>query len=344
MEPNNNEKALKYNEVISSQEEFTGEKFRQILESHGISVIDKGDDMRQLRIDNLDGKGTYPQIYVDVPLAGHNFDKLLLAEIHGNRRTPAAVAAAQATPIEQRLRFLNSILASSGYVGSKITLDMLNSDEKFSLTPGEKAMRELERYKENATTRAHTAQYFFNNPDGEGERQQERDKRMSDNFRIAETALKEEKNFVIGKDPELTEQKTTHSTPAKDVDVKEKSTIHITAVVGGQSIDMSLNSQQQQKLMAVDDSHRMKMLDRMLPDAGIGKMNAEQKDELQKIVKEKLFGPPSVFVSHVVDNSVSERRSPSPQITPAAMASANYEAEIKSSTGETQERNVGVGR
>lgn len=343
MESNNNE-ALKYNEIIPSQEEFTGEKFRKILESHGISVIDKGDNMRQLMIENLDGKGTYPQVYVDVPFAGHNFDKRLFAEIPENRRTPATVAAAQAIPIEERLNYLNSILIRSGYVGSKITLDMLNSDEKIILTPGEKAVKELERYKDNAKTGIHSDQYFFNNPHGEGERQEERNGRMKDNFLIAETALKEEKNFVIGKDSERTEQKMPQDVPARTAEVVEKSTTHITAVIGGRSINLSLNGQEQQKLMAVDDSHRMKLLEKMLPDAGISKMNTEQRNELQKIVNENLFGSPSVFVSNVVDKSVSEQQTPAPKLNPSTIASANYEAEIKSSEGETQERSVSVGR
>lgn len=333
-----NDKAIPYKDLIPSPEYFTGEKFREVLQSHGLTVTSGGNDTRLIK---LDAHGEYPDIYINVPFAGHNFDKYVFSEAAEG----FPVISIPDRPIERRLQYLNSILANSGYVGEKITLDMLNSREPLNLAPGYIAVLELEQFKENEITGIHSAEFFFNNPNGEQERLKHVEQRSLQSMQVAEEALMEYRGInlrkVTGTAPVTREQ------PHTSISQNVESTMRITAVIGGRRINLSLNAQEQQKLMALDDRQRIKLLDKMFPDAQIGKISRENKAELQRVVSDKLFGNPAIFISHIADTNKHEQQfmpKTVPMVSPSAMASANYDAEISRSEGQSQEISGGLGR
>lgn len=338
MADTNYNNATPYNELIPTPGDFTGDRFREVLQSHGLTVTSGENNTRLIK---LAAHGEYPDMYINVPFAGHNFDKYVFSEAEGKYAT----ASIPNRPIERRLQYLNSILVNSGYAGEKITLDMLNSREPLNLAPGFLATEELKLYKENAITGLHSAEFFFNNPDGEQERQQVLKQRSLQSMQIADEALREYKGIKVEGTP--APQPAVQERPQTNINQSVDSTLRITAVIGGRSINLSLNAQEQQKLMAVDNRQRIKLLDRMLPENEIGKLNRDGKNELQRVVSEKLFGNPSIFASHIADSNTHEQQtsqSQTPTINPAARASANFEAEISNYEGQGQEVSAGLGR
>lgn len=330
--------AIPYRELIPSPEEFTGTRFREVLQSHGLTVISKDDDSRLIKIA---AHGEYPDIYINVPFAGHNFDKYVFSEASGNYAT----ASIQNRPIERRLQYLNSILMNSEYVGEKITLDMLDSREPLNLAPGFAAIKELEQYKENAGTGIHSNEFFFNNPEGERERQEVYEQRSLKNMQIAEEAIRENKGIIINSNTPNTAdgEYIREQQPHASIDHSVESTMRITAVVGGRSVNLSLNTQEQQRLMAVDDGHRVKLLDKMFPDAEIGKLGSESKTELLHVVNDRLFGKPAIFSSHIIDTNTHEQQPKQiSAINPAVMSAANFEANMLLQKQE-QSNNQSVG-
>jgi len=297
--------ATPYNELIPTPGDFTGEKFRDVLQSHGLTVISNENDTRQIK---LDAHGEYPDMYIDVPFAGHNFDKYVFSEASGIYAT----ASIPNRPIEQRLQYLNSILVNSGYVGEKITLDMLNSPEPLNLAPGSKALKELESYKENKVSGLHSDSFYFNNPEGEQEREAVRGQRVQE-------SMAEFEEICI-----LNGAKKVSSQHIHDEGVVQKTLSYI-----------SLDEKDKQKLMALDETHRLKFLESKFKDANIQSLSPQQKELLLDTIDK--------ITLNIVPESQSEEKQAKdvrPLSTAAAISSANFQMQMEEQEEQSQNRGL----
>lgn len=348
MTDKNDNKAIPYSVLIPSPENFSGDKFKKVLKSHGLTVLSGENGTKTIR---LDAHGEYPDIFIEIPpFAENSFDKYVFSEVPPN--FPAT--AIPYYSIERRLQYLNSILLKSGYVGEKITLNMLNSTEPLNLAPGFIAMNELELFKNNAITGIHSAEFYFNNPKGEEERQKVLEQRSIQSMQAAEEALREfngitKKTIIISAPVKQDKQEQPQTSIRRTV----RDTLRLTAVIDGRTINLSLNAAEQQKLMAVDNRQRIKLLEKMCPEAEIGKMSQESKARLQDIVSEKLFGNPSIFISHIGNTSTltqEQQQTPkqitavTPAISPSALAAACYEEETNKTEGYGEEVGTSLAR
>lgn len=307
--------AIKYSDLIPSPEEFSGERFREILKSRGITIMCPEENRRMIRIEGHDG---LPAIYINVPGSGHKFDKYVFSGTGG---------------IEKRLQYLNTILLSSGYVNTKITLDMLNSNDKCQFELGDVALGEIEHYERNKKERNLPKEILFNHPDGKIARLQEMKKRWEEDLSIDFSPKQEPLRISPGLDVSL--KKEYASTICQRFDSQFK----LTAVLGGKTVNLSLSTQQQQKMMALDNSHRLKFLSQLAPEMGLEGRTDGEKAQLLKSINEQLFGKPSIFVSETNHFVVSEEQHVQKNTSAQVIASSAFESVLEES-GNVQQGNV----
>lgn len=307
---------ITYSELIPSPTDFTGEKFRTVLESHGLTVMDTGNNTRMIK---LDAHGDFPDMYIAVPAAGHNFDRRVFSEVPEEYKDMYANTTIPQYPIENRLRFLNTLLTQSGYVGEQITLDMLNSREPLNLAPGLLAVKELEQYKENKVAGLHNDSFYFNNPEGEQERLAARNQRTQENFAIAEHILNARK-----------EEDTTL--------VHEEDAVQKALSV------ISLDEKTAQKLMVLENTHRLKFLDMKFPEAGISKLTVLQQERFLDAIEKNILNIETE--PNTEEKTEREQQTSYVRYTTSVvgLASANFAAEIKDSEEQGQAITKGVGR
>lgn len=313
---------IKYNDVISNPREFSETKFREVLETHGIHVVNLDGNRRQIK---LEAHGGVPDIYIDVPVSGLKFDKYVFSEFSGEGKHQHT--------LERRLQYLNAILLRSGYVGEKITPEMLDSEKKIYLSLGEVAQHEYEHFQRNQVSGQHPDVMYFNHPDGKELRIEEMKRRMDENFTEMQrgtTKCNEEKMNHI---PIKEEARTI-------INKKTDSDLKITAVVGGRTLNFNLSVQMQQKLMAIDDSHRLKLLEHILPDKDLRNMATTEKEGFMRQVDEQLFGKASVFTSQFSHTSTIEQKQPEHAPSAQTMASANYDCIMQAEDGNAQTNKI----
>lgn len=317
----NNNKVTKYNDVIADDKNFTGEKLREVLQSHGISIYSLGQDFRQIKID---AHGEYPDMYINVTSKGHILDKYLFSELHGKYKiqNDKVNGKMPSLPIEERLKYLNGILLNSGYVGEKITLQMLNSDEKFSLKAGELAELELAEYKKAVENGKVSASIFFNNPNGEDYRRKLLDERMSEKFVVNFEA---QENVKV--DDKISKTVEVPRIPDKENNTHVDNSVKITAEIGGRTVNLCISQELQQKAMAMDSSHRFRLINRLLDDNKIDNLSSQDRSSLVCAVDNEIFSKPSIFVSSMSDykKASSEVRIPSKADNAAAMSATKFD-------------------
>lgn len=304
--------AIRYNDVISSAEDFSGEKFREVLASHGLTVIDTGHNSRRIVIA---AQGEIPQRCINVPYGGHNLDKYVFNKLSDDYRA-LFENNGKSLPnisIDKRLQYLNHILLNSGYVGEAITLEMLNSNKPLKLSLGYLNIQKHENIRLDNNQPLKTGSHIATN--------------------------KKEVEQVKGiKDIPLRDNESS-----QELSLKNNSKVMITAVIGGKTMNMSLTSQQQQKLMAVDDGHRLKMLDRMLPDAHFKNLSQQDKTALLASVNNQLFGKPSIFVASI-EHTTQSCTEKSHNLNVADLSSANYENCLRQSQSQSENNTQTVSR
>lgn len=316
----NENKVKKYNDVIADDRDFTGEKFREVLQSHGISIYSLGQDFRQIKID---AHGEYPDMYINVTSKGHILDKYLFSELHGKYKiqNDKVNGKIPSLPIEERLKYLNGILLNSGYVGEKITLQMLNSEEKLSLKAGELAELELAEYKKAVENGNLSSCIFFNNPNGEDYRRKLLDERMSEKFVVN---FEPQENVKVDDKNCKTKTMEVPRTPDKENNTHVDNSVRITAEIGGQTVNLCISQELQQKLMAMDSSHRFRLINRLLDNNKIENLSSQDRSSLVCAVDNEIFSKPSIFVSSMSD---CKKESPVINLPPkadnAAAMSAN---------------------
>lgn len=348
------DQAIRFSERMS-EEGFRGEHFREVLASHGIHVLSGDDGTRQIRVE---GNENMPDIYVKVGSAAHNFDRIVFSELDPQRKEFYEKNGMEIPqyPIERRLEVLNTELMKSGYFETGITLDMLESKEKASLTLSPKAIGELERYCQEVPEGVHSHYYYFNNPEGEEERQAEREGRMFDFMRMAEKALIENGRPIPGIRIPVHEETVAPAQPEtvkkrpkeevkNDITSKVSNRLQMTIVLGGKSINFEMTAQQMDKLMAVDDSKRMTLIQKINPEIKAQAITSEQKSDVLRQVNAHLFaGPrPEIYISESTQQT--QHVTPSQQQSlpdPKALAQANYAAQ-EASWSHTQSQSQGQG-
>lgn len=329
----NNNKVTKYNDVIADDKDFTGEKLREVLQSHGISIYSLGQDFRQIKID---AHGEYPDMYVNVTAKGHILDKYLFSELHGKYKIQNDKVNGEmpSLPIEERLKYLNAILLNSGYVGEKITLQMLNSDEKLSLKAGELAELELAEYKKAVENGKVSTSIFFNNPNGEDYRKKILDERMSEKFIVNFEAQEiDDKNSKTVEVPRSTD---------KENNTRVDNSVKITAEIGGHTVNLCISQELQQKAMAMDSSHRFKLINRLLDDNKIDNLSSQDRYSLVCAVDNEIFSKPSIFVSSMSDMSDCKKTSsevsiPSKADNAAAISATKFDCLTEDSKSHSAE-------
>lgn len=335
-----------YSDVIQDDKDFDGQKFRDILESHGITVIKGEDGMRTLI---YHGNKDRPDIFIPVSAAPHNFDRMMFSEMDNERA--AYYKQIPQYPIERRLAMLNSELAGSGYFAEKVTLDMLNSDQRLDLKLSPKAEGELQRYYYEVTEGVHSHYYYFNNPEGEQEREAERQGRAFDFMKMAEKAFIENGRPVPGiriPQPEKTFTEETQQSQQVNVDNEVKNKMKMTVLIAGRAVNFEMNAQQRDKLMAVDNSHRLAVLQHINPALQVQNMTKEQKQDVLLQVNAKLFNcpRPEIYLSESTQQTQHVQPVRNEQQTmpdPKALAQANYAAYESEYRQQQQEQSQSQG-
>lgn len=337
---------IRYSDVIQGDQDFDGKKFREVLESHGISVINGEDGSRTLK---YHGNENRPDIYIPVSAASHNFDRMVFSELDPERA--AFYKQVPQYSIDRRLAMLNSELSGSGYFSERVTLDMLNSDQKLDLKLSPKAEGELLRYYYEVPEGVHSHYYYFNNPEGEQEREAERQGRTWDFMQMAEKALIENGRPIPGikiPQPENSVPAETQQSQQVDVSNEVKSKMKMTIVVGGNAVNFEMNAQQHDKLMAVDNSHRLAVLQQINPALQVQNMTREQKNDVLQQVNAKLFDcpRPEIYLSESVQEKQHVQPTQSQQQSmpdPKALAQANYAAYEAEQQSHSQEQSQSQG-
>lgn len=337
---------IRYSDVIQSDNDFDGQKFREVLESHGISVINNENGLRTLK---YHGNEDRPDIYIPVCAAPHNFDRMMFSELDPERA--AFYKQVPQYPIERRLALLNSELAGSGYFFERVSLDMLNSDQKLDLKLSPKAEGQLQRYYYEVLEGIHSHYYYFNNPEGEEEREAERQGRTFDFMMMAEKALIENGRPIPGiriPQPEKPAPAETQQSQQVDVSNEVKNKMKMTIVIGGNAVNFEMNAQQHDKLMAVDNSHRLAVLQQINPALQVQSMTREQKNDILQQVNAKLFDcpRPEIYLSESVQETQHVQPTKNQQQSmpnPKALAQANYAAYEAGQQGRSQEQSQSQG-
>lgn len=263
---------MRYNELIRTDREFSGDKFRQILESHGITVLNTSNNGRLITVA---GHDDVPEIFVKVA-QGRNFDKYVFNELSQNyidmyRKDGKEIPCLS---LDRRLQYLSNILMRSGYVGEKITVDMLNSNSPLRLKLGDRGVKELQMIKDEMAARI---------------------------------AVKEERKPLGDVETKQTERKNDN--PIR-IQRTAEDKYRMTAVIDGKAFNCEMSALQHDKLTAMDSAHTLVLLDRMMPDAGIANMARHEKGILVEQLENSLASEftPSIFVSKTESMIVSTAR------------------------------------
>ena len=181
--------AVPYSRAIPTAADYTPEKFKEVLESHGLSVEQSSPS--QPAMIRIEAHGDMPDVWCPVTLSARNFERMVFTD-PPSRRT-----------LEQKLGIINQM--THPYY-SAITVDMLESTQRFDLTPTAAALSELQEYRSAVSSEGHSPAYYFNNPAGEQERVQEREARTLRMFGMADKALADDAHAALQREPSARER------------------------------------------------------------------------------------------------------------------------------------------
>ena len=245
--PRPQEPAKPYKELITSNVYFTNEKWQEVLSSHGI-IVDA--DKKTLTVQS---NGTQQDFVYD--LTDNEVKKLTDNSL-------------KSTSLNERLSILNN--AISGDFKDKVTMDMLNSKERISITlkpEVEESFRKqlqedvqvvsdpLENEQHFAPT-LNPEQGYANGKDLEAMNERKGWYREGKHGREVEVG-----DIWVEKVPSKVQQEAKQ--PQKDQKDDEKFTYRMSAVINGEVITHEISKKQYDKFMAVDDYQRQRMMSKI---------------------------------------------------------------------------------
>lgn len=245
--PRPQEPAKPYKELITSNVYFTNEKWQEVLSSHGI-IVDA--DKKTLTVQS---NGTQQDFVYD--LTDNEVKKLTDNSL-------------KSTSLNERLSILNN--AISGDFKDKVTMDMLNSKERISITlkpEVEESFRKqlqedvqvvsdpLENEQHFAPT-LNPEQGYANGKDLEAMNERKGWYREGKHGREVEVG-----DIWVEKVPSKVQQEAKQ--PLKDQKDDEKFTYRMSAVINGEVITHEISKKQYDKFMAVDDYQRQRMMSKI---------------------------------------------------------------------------------
>lgn len=245
--PRPQEPAKPYKELITSNVYFTNEKWQEVLSSHGI-IVDA--DKKTLTVQS---NGTLQDFVYD--LTDNEVKKLTDNSL-------------KSTSLNERLSILNN--AISGDFKDKVTMDMLNSKERISITlkpEVEESFRKqlqedvqvvsdpLENEQHFAPT-LNPEQGYANGKDLEAMNERKGWYREGKHGREVEVG-----DIWVEKVPSKVQQEAKQ--PQKDQKDDEKFTYRMSAVINGEVITHEISKKQYDKFMAVDDYQRQRMMSKI---------------------------------------------------------------------------------
>ena len=245
--PRPQEPAKPYKELITSNVYFTNEKWQEVLSSHGI-IVDA--DKKTLTVQS---NGTQQDFVYD------------LTDSEVKKLTDNSL---KSTSLNERLSILNN--AISGDFKDKVTMDMLNSKERISITlkpEVEESFRKqlqedvqvvsdpLENEQHFAPT-LNPEQGYANGKDLEAMNERKGWYREGKHGREVEVG-----DIWVEKVPSKVQQEAKQS--QKDQKDNEKFTYRMSAVINGEVITHEISKKQYDKFMAVDDYQRQRMMSKI---------------------------------------------------------------------------------
>lgn len=245
--PRPQEPAKPYKELVTSNVYFTNEKWQEVLSSHGI-LVDA--DKKTLTIQS---NGTQQDFVYD--LTDDEIKKLTDNTL-------------KSTSLNERLNILNNVI--SGDFNDKITMDMLNSKERISITLKPEVEASFRKQLQEETlvvsdplaNERHYAptqdaeQGYTNGKDLEAMNERKGWYREGRHGREVEVG-----DIWVEKVPTKPQQKENASPKENKED--EKFTYRMSAVINGEVVTHEINKKQYDKFMAVDDYQRQRMMSKI---------------------------------------------------------------------------------
>lgn len=245
--PRPQEPAKPYKELITSNVYFTNEKWQEVLSSHGI-IVDA--DKKTLTVQS---NGTLQDFVYD--LTDNEVKKLTDNSL-------------KSTSLNERLSILNN--AISGDFKDKVTMDMLNSKERISITlkpeVEESFRKQLQEDVQVVSDPLENEQHFAptlnpehgyaNGKDLEAMNERKGWYREGKHGREVEVG-----DIWVEKVPLKVQQEAKQ--PQKDQKDDEKFTYRMSAVINGEVITHEISKKQYDKFMAVDDYQRQRMMSKI---------------------------------------------------------------------------------
>ena len=135
-----------------------------------------------------------------------------------------------------------------------------------------------------------------------------------------------------------------HPNTKNNVTATDIQSVKMTAVVGGKSVNLQLSAYQHMKLMALDDSHKLTMLNKLMPNMNIKELARDEQYNLIHSINGSLYGEPipSLFVSATADSQTHTGVNIE-QGKATSLAYANFEVnmlEIQKEQGKTQSAGI----
>ena len=245
--PRPQEPAKPYKELVTSNVYFTNEKWQEVLSSHGI-LVDA--DKKTLTIQS---NGTQQDFVYD--LTDDEIKKLTDNTL-------------KSTSLNERLNILNNVI--SGDFNDKITMDMLNSKERISITLKPEVEASFRKQLQDETivvsdplaNERHYAptqdaeQGYTNGKDLEAMNERKGWYREGKHGREVEVC-----DIWVEKVPTKSQQ--DENTKPKENKEDEKFTYRMSAVINGEVVTHEINKKQYDKFMAVDDYQRQRMMSKI---------------------------------------------------------------------------------
>ena len=245
--PRPQEPAKPYKELVTSNVYFTNEKWQEVLSSHGI-LVDA--DKKTLTIQS---NGTQQDFVYD--LTDDEIKKLTDNTL-------------KSTSLNERLNILNNVI--SGDFNDKITMDMLNSKERISITLKPEVEASFRKQLQDETivvsdplaNERHYAptqdaeQGYTNGKDLEAMNERKGWYREGRHGREVEVG-----DIWVEKVPTKPEQ--NENAQRKENKEDEKFTYRMSAVINGEVVTHEINKKQYDKFMAVDDYQRQRMMSKI---------------------------------------------------------------------------------
>ena len=245
--PRPQEPAKPYKELVTSNVYFTNEKWQEVLSSHGI-LVDA--DKKTLTIQS---NGTQQDFVYD------------LTDDEVKNLTDNSL---KSTSLNERLNILNNVI--SGDFNDKITMDMLNSKERISITLKPEVEASFRKQLQDETivvsdplaNERHYAstqdaeQGYTNGKDLEAMNERKGWYREGKHGREVEVC-----DIWVEKVPTKSQQ--DENTKPKENKEDEKFTYRMSAVINGEVVTHEINKKQYDKFMAVDDYQRQRMMSKI---------------------------------------------------------------------------------